>query len=251
MFLLGWSAFVGGFASRWWGTYDQIRERGGQVRKGEKGTFIIFWKSYKKAAKDDKGNEKEESRPVLRYYNVFNETQADWSDGMPFTKVVEVPEVEPIEQAESVWQGYESRPELRLGGDRACYSPVLDVICMPIKEQFHTLEHYYSTLYHEAGHSTGHVKRLGREGIADLNGGHAFGDELYSKEELVAEMTATFLCAEAGIENAATVESSAAYLRHWGFKFKQEPKLFVHAAAAAQKAADHILGREFEQNGEG
>lgn len=118
---------------------------------------------------------------------------------------------------------------------------------MPKREAFDSAEHYYTTRFHEMGHSTGHASRLGRDGIKNFD---RFGSHQYAEEELVAEFTACFLAAEAGIER--TVEgSSASYLKNWASKLRDDPKLVVFAAQRAQKAADLITGRagSFE-NGE-
>lgn len=110
--------------------------------------------------------------------------------------------------------------------------------CPPIKD-FKVPEEYYRTLFHEMIHSTGHQSRLARPGI--MTKGVAFGDEIYSKEELVAEMGAAMLCGVAGIDNN-TLENSASYIDSWLRALKKESRLFLQAAAQAQKAADNILG---------
>ena len=110
---------------------------------------------------------------------------------------------------------------------------------MPEKETFDGPEEYYSTLFHEFTHSTGHKARLNRPGITET---HYFGDEIYSKEELIAEMGAAMLSGVVGIENK-TIKNSASYIQSWLGKLKEDKKLVVHAAAAAQKAADFILGK--------
>jgi antirestriction protein ArdC len=116
---------------------------------------------------------------------------------------------------------------------------------MPEKETFDNSEAYYSTLFHEFTHSTGHKTRLNRPGIVET---HYFGDEIYSKEELVAEMGAAMLCGMIGIENK-TIKNSASYIQSWLRKLKDDKKLVVHAAAAAQKAADFILGNQAQADG--
>jgi antirestriction protein ArdC len=120
----------------------------------------------------------------------------------------------------------------------AFYSPPNDVVNMPPRYLFTSAEEYYSTLYHELTHATGHVKRLGRKTLTDLC---PFGSTNYSKEELCAEMGATYLCGIAGIENA-TIDNSAAYIGGWMAKLRREPKVLVQAAAQAQKAVDYITG---------
>ena len=131
------------------------------------------------------------------------------------------------------------RPELVYGGDRACYSPSFDQIKMPPRGAFESAEGFYETLFHEAGHATGHTSRLHRK---ELMAGSHFGGQDYSLEELVAELCAAFLCAEAGIDQAV-LTNQAAYLQGWMEKLRMDPSAFVTAAARAQKAADFILGR--------
>jgi len=114
--------------------------------------------------------------------------------------------------------------------------PSRDSVGMPARGLFHSSEEFYSTLFHELTHSTGHTSRVGREGIEQLN---KFGSESYSREELIAEMGAAMLCGVTGIA-PATLENSAAYLKTWIARLKSDSKLIVQAASAAQKAADYI-----------
>lgn len=135
--------------------------------------------------------------------------------------------------------GYVGRPEIiNENLDSAFYSPSRDIINMPHKEQFQNSEEYYSTLFHEMVHSTGHLKRLGRFTGEAIKA--TFGSEIYSKEELVAELGSAMLCGIAGINN--TIENSASYLQSWLKVLKNDNKLIVQAAGLAQKACDHILG---------
>src|SRR5690606_12959860 len=120
-------------------------------------------------------------------------------------------EFSPIEMCENVVTGYKDCPPISFGGDRAYYAPLFDKIQMPNREDFQTSENYYATLFHEMAHSTGSEKRLKRFKATDSN---IFGSEAYSKEELVAEMTSSFLCAEAGIENTV-IDNSASYIQGW------------------------------------
>ena len=130
-------------------------------------------------------------------------------------------------------------PEIVRGGSKAFYSPLTDRITLPPRELFISADEFYASLDHELVHSSGHVKRLGREGICEAA---PFGSPVYSKEELVAEMGAAFLCAEAGISNAV-IENQAAYVAGWLKKIGDNRKLLIHAAAQAQHAVDYILNR--------
>lgn len=107
---------------------------------------------------------------------------------------------------------------------------------MPNRVQFENEEEYYSTLFHEATHSTGHKSRLNRPGMEHIS----FGSEIYSKEELIAEMGAAFLCTQTGIEHA-TIKNSAAYIQNWLEHLRNDKKLVLQAAQKAQKAVDYIL----------
>lgn len=113
---------------------------------------------------------------------------------------------------------------------------------MPFRERFETPEAYYATLFHELTHSTDHESRLNRPTVVEPS---RFGSGTYSKEELIAEMGAAFLCAHAGIENA-TIDNSASYIAAWLSKLRDDKRLVIHAAANAQKAADFILGRKYD-----
>ncbi len=139
------------------------------------------------------------------------------------------------------------RPEIRHGEARAYYRPVADTVNMPARSLFPKAEHYYSVLFHELTHSTGHGSRLDRATLRDLL---AFGDTNYSKEELCAEMGAAYLCGVASIANE-TVNNSAAYIQGWLSKLRNDKKLLVQAAAQAQKAADYILGKGSKREEEG
>jgi antirestriction protein ArdC len=136
------------------------------------------------------------------------------------------------------------KPEIRHGGGRACYSPAFDRVDMPMPETFRSGQDYYSVLFHELTHSTGHQSRLNRKGFSASDGEwSAFGSTPYAREELVAEMGAAFLAGQAGIVER-TIENSAAYVQSWLQRLKDDNRLVVQAAAQAQKAADFILGRQ-------
>lgn len=232
--MLSVGAMADGYSSIYWGTYKQISERGGQIRKGERHTKVVLWKTVK-----DK-TDPEKTFRFMRLFNVFNVEQADWEDGkMPQEPVVEgLEDFTPLEAAERIADGMPQRPMVKHGGDRAYYSPNLDYVQMPNSNTFDNPEAYYSTLFHELVHSTGHKSRVGREGIEAFAG---FGSENYSREELIAEMGAAYLCAEAGIE--PRVEQNAAYIASWLKVLQNDKKMVVAAASGAGKAADFILGR--------
>ena len=251
VFLLAFTAMEKGYSSNRWGTYKQIGERGGQVRKGEKSTEVVFWKILDKTQEVD-GETVNKKIPMLRTYNVFNEDQADWDPETDRRRAVPVrAQVDPVQAAEGVIAEYLSLtgPSVRHGGDRAFYAPGFDMVQLPHQGDFDSTDHYYSTKFHEVTHSTGHTSRLAREGIADGTFGK-FGDGVYSKEELIAEMGAAMLCGIAGVDQAATIPATAAYLAHWRDALKGDNKLIVQAAAAAQKAVDLIVGTTFDNQEE-
>ena len=230
------------FNSRWWMTYEQAINLRGHVKKGEKGSLVVFWKMLQKLEKDSEGNERLEKIPMLRYYTVFNLEQVE---GVKAPQEGEVKEniFTPIEKAEEIVRNMPKRPEIKQGGNKAFYSPGLDYVRMPEQKQFPMPEEYYCTLFHELVHSTGHSSRANRKLDGKLAG---FGSPDYSREELVAEMGAAFLCAEAGIESAI-IQNSAAYIQSWIRVLKGDSKLAVIASAQATKAANYILGQTHEE----
>lgn len=238
--LLSITAMAQSYQSVFWGTYRQISEMGGQVRRGEHGTQVVLWKPVTKRTEVD-GEQKRDDYLVIRLYTVFNADQADWAEGSKRPEEPSVPEQlwDPIERAESIANSMPQRPTVKHGGDRAYYSPALDYVGMPLTSAFPSADGYYATLFHELVHSTGHKSRVGREGIEQIDG---FGSERYSREELIAEMGAAYLCGEAGIP--PRVEQSAAYIASWLKALKDDKKMIVQAASKAGKAVDFILDRQ-------
>jgi antirestriction protein ArdC len=152
--------------------------------------------------------------------------------------------VEPIMAAEKIFRGMKNPPRINVtDSDAAYYRPGTDEITLPNMGQFVNAESFYSTAFHEMAHSTGHKTRLDR----GLDG--SFGSDPYSREELVAEMTAAFLAAEAGILDKVQ-DNNTAYVQHWAARLGKEPRLILDAASAAQKAADYILGVTWDKASE-
>ena len=235
-----------GYTDNRWVTYNQAVTLGGTVRKGEKGMPVIFWKPLD--PKDAK-NPKEKTGMMLRYYTAFNVTQCDGLK-LPPAPVDENPGTanERDGHADRVVVGYVARNTVKgralviqHGQTGAYYDRGVHVVGMPSLEKFFSMQEYYSVLFHELTHSTGHHDLLGR-----------FRDETptqfsrmdYSREELVAEMGAAFLSVICRFSES-TIENSAAYIKGWLKALKDDPKAVVIAAAQAQKAADMILGRKF------
>jgi len=215
-------------------TFEQARVLGGNIRKGEKATMVVFWKIIES---EDKNGEIKKV-PFLRYYNVFNLTQTEGIDPkkIPDTEAFDH-DFNSIVAADRIIYEWKDCPNIRWDDTHAYYSPSTDTICMPNQRSFFRDEYCYSTLYHEAIHCTGHRSRLGRhEKIKD----HQFGNQDYSQEELTAEMGAAYLCGITGIEQQ-TIENNAAYIKSWIRTFNDDPKVLVLAAAQAQNAVDYIL----------
>lgn len=244
--LLLWSS---PYSSPFWLTFKQALELKGSVRKGEKGTPIVFYKQLQNRKENPEAeNEKKERSPfVACYYTVFNVEQCG---GLTLPRIDQpetTDEIETDEACEAIVSGWDNRPALHLTGEheyRAYYRPSSDSVHMPARSRFVDAPHYYSTLFHEMVHSTGHESRLHR------SFGAGFGDELYSKEELIAEMGAAFLSSIAGIANEHTDRNTTAYLQNWISQLRQDDHLIVQAAGNAQKAADLILGTTFESEAE-
>ena len=232
-----WTLLSSGYASPQWLTFRQARQLAGHVRQGEVGFPIVYWKFGKREVED--GDDIIEKRSVLcLYYTVFNVEQCEGLKIRPDEPADSQPQLEPIEACEQVVDAWRGKPIIRYGGDCASYSKVLDCVQVPERTRFDSVEEYYSTLFHELAHSTGHPARLNRSSLTDFE---RFGDHNYSREELVAEMGAAFLAGYCGIGNR-TIDNSAAYLANWLKALKDDSRMVLVAASQAQKAADLILG---------
>jgi antirestriction protein ArdC len=239
--LLSLSAEAGGYGSPYWLTYNQAKARGGNVKRGEKGTLVVFWKRIE--VKDAEAEDGKKVIPLLRYYTVFNLDQTENVTLPPRFDLPEFDEVSVSESVESILAGYLDGPQLRYRtGTSAYYTPGDDTITLPALDQFADEVGHSSTLFHELVHSTGHETRLNR-GVRNH-----FGSELYAQEELVAEMGAALLAGIAGTEHK--IEQSAAYVENWLHALKDDKSLVIKAAQQAQKAVDRIIGTTFEKKEE-
>jgi len=246
--LLAMTQMVRGYTSRYWLTYKQAQAKGGQVRKGEKGTRVVFWNFFKKDAKgadgkpqvDENGNVQQDTIPFMKWYTVFNTNQIDGLD-VPneSTEPLPVDGAEIVEAGEAVLAGWAGKPDIGFGGGKAFYRPSTDTIQMPERETFNSTAGYYSTLFHEMVHSTGHKSRLDRPEVSSPT---FFGSHNYSKEELVAELGSCFIAASTGVP--MDLDNSAAYCAGWLKVLKNDNRFVLSAASKAQKAADMILGTE-------
>jgi antirestriction protein ArdC len=226
-----------GYESPQWLTFRQAVQLGGSVKKGEKACPVVFWKHLEVAGKEAGEVEK---IPLLRMYFVFNVAQCEGLKTVPVVEETAFVATEPGEIVAKMPQP----PVIKHGMKQAFYSPSDDTVGMPEPKRFDTEDGYHSTLFHELVHSTGHEKRLKRVSITERNG---FGSNPYCKEELVAELGSAFLCGHAGIMER-TIDRSAAYLQGWLNQLKEDKTLIVYAAAQAQKGADFILGRTFQES---
>lgn len=224
-----------GYESPFWLTYKQAKDRGGNVKRGEKGYPCIYWNWFEK---EDRETRQPRKLPFLRYYTLFNVTQCE-RVAYPIIQVPRTP-FSSIEMCERIVREMPNPPRIEDWKERAFYRPSDDLVGMPKRERFDRPADYYSMLFHELTHSTGHSSRLSRPGIMESI---IFASTRYSKEELVAEMGAAFLCGHAGIEKMTT-EDSASYIASWLARLRNDTRLVVHAAAQAQKAADYILGKQ-------
>lgn len=218
-------------------TFNQITAEGGHVKKGAKSSMVVFWKWIENEDEDNPGETKK--IPFLRYYNVFH---IDQTEGIKPKYSKPLPNVaQPDEAAEAIVRDYLTRSGVRLihdEGDRAFYRPSTDSITLPLLAQFKDAAEYYSTLFHEMTHSTGHHSRLDR-----LTKVAAFGSEDYSKEELIAEIGAAALVNYAGLETSGTLTNSAAYIQSWLKAMQDDKRLIVSASGKAEKAVNLILNR--------
>ena len=217
------------YKSNLWLTFNQAKLLGGCISKGEHGRQIVYWALRKKLWTDDLGEEHRDNIPLLRTYTVFNIEQTN------VNMDTETKGFDPIIGAQRVLDKYEDCPEIILG--EPSYNQELDKIRMPSISAFNSADEYYSTLFHELSHSTGHRKRLNR------NIRSHYGSDSYAEEEIVAEMSASFLSGIAGIDvYSKTIDNSAAYIQHWCSRFGENAKLIVRLSSQAQKSADWILG---------
>jgi antirestriction protein ArdC len=241
VFLLSASKYVSPF----WLTMRQANELGGHIRKGEESTAIVFWKidDVKQSTEDANAEETEQKtrrRFLLRMYRVWNLEQCE----LPQAVLDKLPKIEthlhdPIEAVEKIVAGMPNPPEIVRGGSKAFYSPLTDRITLPPRELFISAEEEACTTLHECSHAAGASKRLNRSSITEAA---PFGSPTYSLEELTAELSAAYLCAEAGISNAV-IANQAAYVAGWLKALRDNRRLLILAAAQAQKAADYILNR--------
>lgn len=230
-----WSeAMSKGYAAAHWMTFEQAKHLGGHIRKGERGSLVVYASTIKKTEPDSaSGDESERDIPFMKGYTVFNAGQVE---GLPeqFTTLPQTI-LDPVQRIAHAEEFFASTgANIQHGGNRAFYSPGEDRIQLPPFETFEDAESYYATLAHECVHWTKHAKRLDR----DL-GRKRQGDHGYAAEELVAELGAAFLCADLNLTPEVRDEH-ASYMNHWLKALKSDNRAIFTAAAHAQKAADFL-----------
>lgn len=221
-------------------SFKQWTELGGHIRKGEKAEIVTFWKIQRIEEENEDGEKIIKQLPLLRYYNVFHISQVEGVE----PKSIDLNELQPIEEAERIKTEYMQREHIKIlekVTDKAFYSPSLDYIQVPCKEQYQNIEEFYSTLFHEMTHSTGHKVRLDR--LEESSKAH-FGSESYSKEELVAEIGSATLVNMLGIETSKSFKNSTAYIQSWLRVLKNDKKFIISASSRAEKAVKYILNEQ-------
>ena len=229
-------------------SFKQWQELNCKIKKGAKASYVIEWfykiYTFTDTDKDEDGNEIKNERQYKKWYPrvypVFHESQVE---GYKAPELDEIEKPDPIEAAEDVIKNYKAFSGIRdiitdRQSDKAYYSPVGDYIQVPMIDQYKEASEYYSTLFHEMTHSTGHSSRLDR-GLDNKLA--AFGSQDYSKEELVAELGAAMCCTRLGIDTPETTTNSAAYLQGWLKQLKNDKSLLISAASYAEKATRYIF----------
>jgi len=230
------------YTSRYWITYREALRLGGYVRKGEHATPVIYWKWRTPAELErlQQKTGKDNLAPCVPFTSVvFNLEQVDGverpNDDLPLDRSAR------IALADSMLEVMPDKPEIvHTVTSQPAYCPATDRITLPHLSQFESADAYYGTLYHELIHATGAPRRLNRFQDAQRD-----EPEKYSMEELVAEFGAAFLCGFAGLQNPAREAQEASYIEGWARVLKKDNRLIVHAASAAQRAADYIRGKTF------
>ena len=219
-------------------TFAQCQKEGGHIRKGEKASFVVFWKWVEQP--DEEHPDKVKKIPFLRHFSVFH---IDQCEGIKPRHTTGLPaqSLEPDAAADAIITDYLTRSGVKLvhqEGDRAFYRPSTDTVVLPLLAQFKELAEYYSTAFHELTHSTGHTSRLNR-----LTKVACFGSEEYSKEELIAEIGAAALVYHTGLETSSSFRNSAAYCQSWLKALQNDKRMIVSAAGQAEKACSMILNQ--------
>lgn len=247
------------YSTNQWLSYKQAKDLGGQVREKEKGTEVFLWNIGYFDKKTQKFVPKKLIKTIntletmadgklrykktfsLRFYVVYNVDQCDGIEPID-TGDAETNDNQRINSADDVALNYLEREEIPLEffDDSAYYAPSRDKINMPKLETFVDSDSYYKVLFHEMVHSTGHEKRLKREGVC--GGKVNFGSDSYAKEELVAEIGCMYLVGLLGLDPKDNMDNSQAYIKGWCKNLKEKPEQCTFAMSQASKAVNYILG---------
>lgn len=245
IFLLNFITIYYKFKTPYFLTYVQATAAGGTIRRGQTGFPVVWWATMqdKERVIEAGGEMIPQTYHVPKCHTVFN---IDQTHGIEFPKVEQLfrHHSAKLQACEEIINNMPDPSAIKHGGDKAGYHLKSDTIILPNVERFHSDAAYYKTKFHELAHSTGHQKRLNREELVNSDGK---GNELYSKEELTAELTAAFLCAVSGIEQE-TIINSAAYIQGWLTALKNDKRLILKAATQAQAAANYILNIQTGNN---
>jgi antirestriction protein ArdC len=231
-----------GYTNPYWLTFKQLTELGGS-NKGEKGTRIIHW-NIPEPKRDETGEVTQYRPPFATYTYVWNYQQVDWQGNPPDLPGKQLSDFTPDEQAQQVIDNMPGKPLFTHEYGAAWYSPTRDTINVPDPAYFVSKDAYYTTLFHEVAHSTGHPARLHR--FEATEGNAIFTKDSYSIEELTAEMAGSMLAGLLGLNPEAEQQNTIAYLRNWIKPLQDDIRMAVKAAAAAQKAVDHIMGVKWD-----
>lgn len=237
--MLWLSSMESGFYNPLWLTYKQASEMGANVKKGAKGSLVVYANKLQKTVTNKEGEEEVETIPFMKGYTVFN---AEQIEGLPqhyYATAASSNKDSRLEDIEKFFSN--TKANVQHGGNIACYVPSQDLVRMPEFGFFQNKEGYYSTLAHEMAHWTRHESRLNRD-----FGRKRFGDEGYAMEELVAEISAAFLCAELNITPEIR-EDHAAYVESWLRVLKNDKRAIFTAASHAQKAVEHLKSYQASQ----
>jgi antirestriction protein ArdC len=239
--LILWGAVIErGFSAQSWVTFRQTLRLGGNVRKGELGTAVVYADRFtpdEERRRAERDGDEANAIAFLKRFTVFNTDQCDNLPEALRTSPPPVPEGLILPHAEALIVA--TGADFRIGGERAFYIPSHDFIQVPRPDVYFQPINWHRTALHELGHWSGHPSRLGR----DLSGG--FGSALYAKEELIAEITSAFVCASLGI--VPTVRH-ADYVGCWLEVLREDDRAIVRAASAASKAADYLLAFRHDPN---
>ena len=224
------SAMRQGFKSKWWGTFNQIKQNRASVNRGEKGTHVVLFKKIERKRTDEAGDDVKDGFFVMREFTVFNAEQTSGLEKfrVGFTKP-QNDDAERYDNADAVIDAIGA--DIRHGGNEAYYNPPGDFIQLPHRHQFESPEAYYETAFHEHVHFSEHPSRL--------NWNRA--DEGYGMGELIAELGSCQLMAELGLPTTTNLSNHASYLKHWLDGMAGDSRFIFKAASQASKAVDYLL----------